>query len=49
MPSQYQPLPPLPPPQIPVIDTNTGRLTLVWAQWFAAVDTIVREAQSKEP
>jgi hypothetical protein len=49
MPSAYQPLPPQPQPQVPLVDPTTNKLTPHWAQWFAALEAIVREAQSKEP
>jgi len=49
MPSAYQQLPPRPPAHISPIEPTTGKWTPLWAQWIAALEAIVREAQSKEP
>jgi hypothetical protein len=45
--SAYRPLPPPPPANISPIDLATGKWTPAWAQWLRALESIVRETQSK--
>lgn len=42
MASTLLPLPPIPPPQEPIVDPRTGRATQTWYLWFKRLDDHIR-------
>lgn len=47
MASSLAPLPAVPPAQEPVINPKTGIMTVVWYQYFVALDAITRDSQRR--
>jgi len=40
-------VPPMPPPQVPVIDPLTGLMSKVWFEYFRALDQIMRVVRTE--
>lgn len=40
-------IPPMPPPQIPLLDPQTGLMEKVWYEYFRALDQIMRVVRTE--
>lgn len=47
MASQLQPLSPLPAPQAPIVDKNTGLVSKSWYEYLKRVDAHIREIEAR--
>jgi hypothetical protein len=49
MPTTSPIIPPMPPPQVPLIDPATGLMTKVWFEYFRALDQSMRRVRAEIP
>jgi len=49
MPTTSPLIPPIPPPQIPVIDPLSGIMTKVWYEYLRALDQVTRKVRTEIP
>ena len=49
MPTASPKIPPMPPPQVPLLDPATGLLSKVWFEYLRALDQTLRQVRAEIP